>query len=577
MGLPSSAPAGNARTITASTLVAFAVAISAGCSLLVDSNADQCRSDNDCERFEGTVCDVERRLCVPVPGESDASVDGRSDAAAPGADGGAVDARVPDATSTFDATTDGTIAHDATAEAAPDATSDGTTGIDASDGATSVDSGSDATTGMDASDGATPVDSGPDTPVDPCTVAAASRPRVAVSGVLPATSTWGCDAVRVLTGTVTVPTGGTLTLQPGTVVEGGVGGDKGGLVVSVGAKILANGTRDRPVIFTSARPPASRAAGDWNGIVVAGRGRLNASYDATPFGVTVASGTEDTSDSGTMTFTRIEFTDAAALRFVGVGASTKLDSISVRRAKGSCFGFLGGSANAKHLLCSHAGGDGLAYGLGYRGKLQFVAVHGAGDPPLVAKRGLFGESNAASPAAAPASEPVIFNATFCGRNQGSNPTVDTGVVFAGGGRGHLYDVLVTGYSAAYDVIGIESRNAVQTNSTTVLNGMVSANQPAAVAFVENGSGGPETVDDDGAFDEVSWYTSPPWGNAVAATTVLPGCFTLPTPELRPTTVLSANASAPPDDGFFDANATYVGAFKDGTDTWAQGEWATVTY
>jgi hypothetical protein len=30
--------------------------------------------------------------------------------------------------------------------------------------------------------------------------------------------------------------------------------------------------------------------------------------------------------------------------------------------------------------------------------------------------------------------------------------------------------------------------------------------------------------------------------------------------------------APPDDGFFDASARYVGAVKDASDTWATGAW-----
>lgn len=42
----------------------------------------------------------------------------------------------------------------------------------------------------------------------------------------------------------------------------------------------------------------------------------------------------------------------------------------------------------------------------------------------------------------------------------------------------------------------------------------------------------------------------------------------------PTTSLTSGAATPPADGFFDAAATYMGAFKDASDNWAtKGKWA----
>ena len=38
-------------------------------------------------------------------------------------------------------------------------------------------------------------------------------------------------------------------------------------------------------------------------------------------------------------------------------------------------------------------------------------------------------------------------------------------------------------------------------------------------------------------------------------------------------VLAIGAAIPPDDGFFDTEAQYVGAFRDRDDDWDSGTWA----
>jgi hypothetical protein len=53
-----------------------------GCSLILDKRADQCTSDNECARFEGTRCDMKTRLCVAIG----------DDGGPQGTDGGSMDA-----------------------------------------------------------------------------------------------------------------------------------------------------------------------------------------------------------------------------------------------------------------------------------------------------------------------------------------------------------------------------------------------------------------------------------------------------------------------------------------------------
>ena len=42
--------------------------------------------------------------------------------------------------------------------------------------------------------------------------------------------------------------------------------------------------------------------------------------------------------------------------------------------------------------------------------------------------------------------------------------------------------------------------------------------------------------------------------------------------MAPQNAITANAATPPNDGFFDNTAAYLGAFKDSTNIWASGNW-----
>src|SRR5690606_17377910 len=61
------------------------------------------------------------------------------------------------------------------------------------------------------------------------------------------------DKNWLLTGTVRVQSGATLTIEAGTTIYGDPN-TKGTLVISQGAKIQAVGTADEPIVFTTASP-----------------------------------------------------------------------------------------------------------------------------------------------------------------------------------------------------------------------------------------------------------------------------------------------------------------------------------
>ncbi len=74
------------------------------------------------------------------------------------------------------------------------------------------------------------------------------------NGVGTGTTTWEAENTYILSGPVYVNPGDVLTIEPGTVIKGRyspVAGDNAMLIVSPGAKIIAEGRENLPIIFTS--------------------------------------------------------------------------------------------------------------------------------------------------------------------------------------------------------------------------------------------------------------------------------------------------------------------------------------
>lgn len=85
----------------------------------------------------------------------------------------------------------------------------------------------------------------------------------------------------ILRNVVYVTNGATFTVKPGITVYGELA-TKGALVITRGAKINAEGTVDKPIVFTSQAADAAKRAGDWGGIVVLGNASTNATYNTRP-------------------------------------------------------------------------------------------------------------------------------------------------------------------------------------------------------------------------------------------------------------------------------------------------------
>src|SRR5204863_6315908 len=107
---------------------------------------------------------------------------------------------------------------------------------------------------------------------------------VQVTANLTGNVTWRNTNEYVLNGFIYVLAGGVLNIEPGTVVRGkaGTGLSSSALFITRGAKIFANGTRAKPIIFTSESDDLTDPTdipmwqrGLWGGIVIYGNSSIN--------------------------------------------------------------------------------------------------------------------------------------------------------------------------------------------------------------------------------------------------------------------------------------------------------------
>jgi hypothetical protein len=447
---------------------------------------------------------------------------------------------------------------------------------------------------------------------DPCSNP--NKPVVEVKGDLTGNITWTCENDYLLVGRVALTSLGVITVQPGTTIYGStdvepVTNVQGTLIIKPTARLIAVGTPDKPIIFTSSKkrpgapvtPDGGAASGDWGGVYLLGEAPVN-----TTGGVGVKDGlgphgsfggNKPNDDSGRLEYVRIEYggakfpagQDGVSLDLAGVGDKTFIDHIMFRWPGDDCVEIIGGTVNIRHMLCQYPFDDGIAWENGWTGKVQFVVVQGR---PGINNNSnaLQGRSGGSGTPALPRSAPTIYNATFCGQNILPFPTREEqqyGIRAEQFSHFHIVNTIVTGWEAAMDLRGDNyAQDAIDAGAGpgfTFRNSISYGNLTAANIAYDETTGAGTTKDpffnDDLGFDEANWWSTQAFANSTVSAAI-PKCFDPDSPRFATANPIGANgtgngnptAAQPPNDGFFDPNAKYIGAFKDQTDQWAVGKW-----
>lgn len=166
-----------------------------------------------------------------------------------------------------------------------------------------------------------------------------------------------------LVGVVYITNNAVLTIEPGTVIRGD---DKtcGTLVITYGAKIMAEGLETDPIVFTSNKEKNIRKPGDWGGIIVLGKAPINTlgGVHTLPFDLEANLnhyGGQDAEDnSGILKYVRIEYAgrklsaskELNGLSLAGVGRKTVLNNIQISYSNDDSFECYGGDLNMNNLI-----------------------------------------------------------------------------------------------------------------------------------------------------------------------------------------------------------------------------------
>ena len=185
-----------------------------------------------------------------------------------------------------------------------------------------------------------------------------------------------------LRGFVYVTEGATLTIEPGVVIKGEKE-SKATLIVERGGKLIAEGTKERPIVFTSAQAPGSRKPGDWGGIILLGKAKNNKGEQTIEGGVrSKHGGNDDADNSGVLKYVRCEFAgieysvdnEINAITFGSVGSGTTVDYVQVSYSGDDSYEWFGGDVNCKHLVALGTWDDDFDTDNGFSGRLQFLAA-----------------------------------------------------------------------------------------------------------------------------------------------------------------------------------------------------------
>ncbi len=223
--------------------------------------------------------------------------------------------------------------------------------------------------------------------------------RVTLSGSINTNRLLSKDTVYQLDGIVRVNGGATLTIQPGTRIEGNTAFPSiSALFIDRDGMINASGTALEPIVFTCT---GTKVPGCWGGVSVAGNAPINSASilianNPAVAGRTLAGclaaqaegggpeygGCNPDDNSGVMRYVIVEFggfnlsanNELNNLTLSGVGRGTTMEYIQAHGGRDDGIEIFGGSVDLRYLYLTDNSDDSFDYSEGWIGRAQFVLV-----------------------------------------------------------------------------------------------------------------------------------------------------------------------------------------------------------
>lgn len=390
----------------------------------------------------------------------------------------------------------------------------------------------------------------------------------------------------ILEGLVYMTGNHTMTIEAGTTIKGSyTGANVAALIITRGSKIVAKGTANEPIIFTSSSP--NPQSGDWAGIVLCGKAGINTSYLGTnglyqveggidnSFGDGLAGSgdaavpvADDTDSSGVMSYVRIEYAGYAfqpdkeinALTMAAVGSRTVIDHIQVSYAKDDAFEWFGGTVNCKYLIAYKTLDDDFDTDNGYRGKVQFgLAIRDSVLADGSRSEAFESDNNSSGSGATPKTAAIFSNITAIGpkatlANNGNS-------LYRGGAHIRrntgisIFNSVIMGWPLGIEIdatLGTSTALNIEDSTLRLRNITLAGN---AVNTKFSGTAG-ATITNDAAF--TTWFMNPFYNNDILANNTdvkLINPFSYSAPDPTPFAGSNGNAKVTGGGNFTDAKFT----------------------
>jgi len=229
---------------------------------------------------------------------------------------------------------------------------------------------------------------------------------VLVDANITSDETWTSDNIYILANRVAVTSGATLTIEPGTIIKGqaGSGPNATALLIARGAQLIADGTANQPIIFTSVADeimPGQIASPNldddvnslWGGLIILGNAPISADADAVQIeGIPPSDpnglygGSDPNDNSGTLRYISVRYggsdigegNEINGISFGGVGSGTIVENIEVASTFDDGIECYGGTVNITNALVWGQGDDGYDMDQAYTGTIDnFIYIAGA--------------------------------------------------------------------------------------------------------------------------------------------------------------------------------------------------------
>ena len=419
-----------------------------------------------------------------------------------------------------------------------------------------------------------------------------------LEGRITANRTLSAKYTYKLRGLVYVTSGAILTIEPGTTIVG-ENGQNGGLIITRGCKLIADGTVDKPIVFTSEAATPQR--GDWAGVVLLGQAPNNASFDGVQ-GVGAVEGGINNSDglglygtpsnqqqapfdnSGILRYVRIEYAGYAflpdneinGLTFGGVGSGTVIDHVQVSYANDDSYEWFGGTVNCKHLISFRTLDDDFDTDNGFSGTVQFgISLRDSAVADISKSEAFESDNDANGSSLTPQTQAVFSNMTVMGpkatlANTGNSLFV-WGAQIRRNSSESIFNSIIMGYPNG---LFIDATKGTPTddnipNSLFVQNTII-AGCPNPVIF-SRGTNTTPPMHGNTQTDIISWFNTPAYSNSIltnCSDVKLTDPFNYNSPDFNPASGSPAASGA----SFTNSKLTgfeqvdYIGACSSG-DTW----------